>query len=1133
MRLASWLLPLMAVCLVLGGRAQTPTGAIEGTITDPTGAVVPNAKISITEEATGRVISLASNQLGFYSARNLLPGVYHVKIEAAGFAVKEIRNLSVSSGAVVNGSASLEVGRTGEVIQVTAESVMVDTARQTVDSVISGREIRDLPLFSRNFLDLAGIAPGVTIRDGGSIDPTKEFAYRTVGIAGRSGTATRVQVDGIDVTDETVGTTVANFSQDAVHEFQLTMSSLDVSTSLTSSGAINIISRSGSNVVHGNAFWDYYNQDMGARLDYQPQSVPFHRKRAGVSAGGPFVRDKLFWFVNWERHYQAEERLNKAPLFPQLNIAQDFPVGIRYASGRLDWNITDTIRFFYRYNHDWNLATGGSAVSPFQTVNWTSTDAVGLNLSTVRTTHAFRFGHVNFNNRIESQELKYKFIRTPNGIPVYLSVGQYAAGPNSLAPQATYQDNFQTSYEGSYTVSRHVLRYGFDVRYIALGGFANFSGPLSISGTYDDATVAELRRRGANVQDPLEYPFESMTLGPANGFFWLRPGHGLPHGDHHNTRYAWFVNDSIKVNRQFTLNLGVRWLYDTGYFPNDRNVVRDPIVDRWIPGASKFSVMPKNLFSPSVGFAWNPRADGKTVIRAGFYRGYEMNIANNTMFDEYAFLPPGIGPDFYDYTYITGPDGTPINVDGKHPDGDYSDLLGKPIKDVLGIAGELQAALNTAYATYKFDPKKGQSAFRILRGLTYGGIFPGDQYKIPYGLQFNVGIQRELKPGTVLSADFVFNHGIGLPNLVVDYERRRDADTLNVAAARAQRDRVLGGRTVDEWIAANPTRNISAFGMISDTIFQGLYPDISRARFVTGGFSKYKALYLQLRGNDRSLWKFRDSSYLLSYALGRNEAVAGSNRVEFLTGPWDNRNWNRKETFGPTGLDYTHILRAYWMVTTPGGFRLNSLWTFRTAPPITLAVPNLGGAISGVNGFFGTDLNGDGGVGTTPRADILPGLNLGQFGRSVKTFRELNRVIQQFNQTYAGQLTPHGQALVKAGLFTEAQLKRLGAVIPTIPLIPETNPYPFRNLLTTDLRFDRPIKLARIREGMQATPFVDFINLFNHAPHGTYGGLARTFGNLNYDYAAGAPGLQAPDLFYRVGRINATRRVQIGLRVDF
>ena len=183
-------------------------------------------------------------------------------------------------------------------------------------------------------------------------------------------------------------------------------------------------------------------------------------------------------------------------------------------------------------------------------------------------------------------------------------------------------------------------------------------------------------------------------------------------------------------------------------------------------------------------------------------------------------------------------------------------------------------------------------------------------------------------------------------------------------------------------------------------------------------------------------------------------------------------------------------------------------------------------------GFFGTDLNGDGGTGTTPRGDILPGIDAGQFGRAVKNFSDLNAIIQAFNSAYAGQLTEHGKALVAAGLFTEAQLKKLGAVVPAIPLVPANNPNPWHNYFTTDLRVDRPINL-KVTEAAQFVPFVDFFNLFNHAPVGTYGGLTGRYGALNYDYANAPVGARAADLDITRGRIASGRRLQFGFRFNF
>jgi hypothetical protein len=1114
---------LMGLCLW----GQTPTGAIEGTVTDPTGAVVPNANVTITETATARVMPMTTDGAGRFVLRNLLPGLYDVKVEAAGFAVQEIHGLTVDTGAVANANVALEVGRTGEVVEISAQAVQVDTTRQVVDSVITEKEFKDTPLFSRNFLDLASLAPGVFTRDGGAIDPTKTVAYRTVGVDGRSGTATRVQVDGVDVTDETVGTTVANFSQEAISEFQLTRSSLDPSTSLTSSGAVNIIGKSGTNAIHGAWFWDYYNQDMGARLNFDStEAAPFHRQRTGGSFGGPFVKDKVFWFVNWERHYQTEESINRNPLFPQLNVDQPFPVGLRFFDSRVDWNVKPSIRIFAKFHQDWNLSTGGSAVSPFQNVDWTPVVTVGLDVNKARMTHSYRFGYVKFHNRIQSQELKYQFLRTPNGIPYYLAVGSFGAGPNSLAPQATYQTNYQNSYEGSYFTGKHTFRYGFDIRRVILGGFANFAGPTQVTGTYNADIVAQLQAAGKDIQDPTVYPLEYFSMGPANGFFTLAPAHNLPHGGHFITRPSWFVQDSMKLLRNLTINLGLRWQYDTGYF-SSKDVPREPLMEMWGKGFSTYPVVPKDLFSPSFGFAWDPRANGKTVIRGGFYKGYEMNIQNNTMFDEFAMLPNGLGPDLYEIYGVRQPDGTPINIDGNHPTGDYSDLIGLPINQVIGTIGQLQAALSNAYSNYKFDPHKGQSAFVSSGGFYYGSVIPGNQYKIPYALQFNLGVQRELKPGTVISVDYLYNHAVGLPFTRVDYQRRRDATTLNVAAAKAKIDSVLGGLTVDQWIAANPGKTIGSFGLINDSVFGGVVQGIgmTRARFTEGGFTKFRAVQVSLRGTQRSLWKVRDAGYNVSYSLGRNEDTGTVSRVEFIATSDCNRDYNSKACFGPNNLDFTHMLSVAGYLTVPGGFRLNSFWTFRTAAAQNLYIPNF--AYGSPNYVYEFDLNGDN------FQDRLPGVGAGQFGRAVKSFADLNKIIQQFNQTSAGQLAGHAQALAAAGLFTEAQLKALGAVIPSIPLVPTGNPNPWHNLFTTDLRFDRPVNLGRFREGMTFTPYVDFYNLFNHAPAGIYGGLGATFGSLNYNYATAGPGNGPSDLDISRGRIVPTRKVMIGLRFQF
>src|SRR5690348_1971165 len=346
----------LAVTVVPVARAQSPTGGISGTITDASGAVIPGAQVTITEVSTGRTIKATSNSAGLFVVDALLPSVYNVAVEAKGFAPAAVNNLTVSAGQVLNESVRLKVGTQAEKVEVSASAVQVDTIRQTVDDVVHTNTINAMPLEQRNFLDTAALLPGVNVRDGGTIDPTKSNAYRTVGVDGRSGTSTRIQVDGIDITDETVGTTTSNIPQDAVSEFQLTRSSLDMSTSLTSSGAVSILGKTGTNDLHGDGFYQYRNQSMGARQGFDcsastdcPQgyakAFPFHRGQAGGSLGGPLVKDKIFLTGSYEHDAQATESVvNPSGLtsldYPQFaGKAAELQSPINLLTSRLDWNL--------------------------------------------------------------------------------------------------------------------------------------------------------------------------------------------------------------------------------------------------------------------------------------------------------------------------------------------------------------------------------------------------------------------------------------------------------------------------------------------------------------------------------------------------------------------------------------------------------------------------------------------------------------------------------------------------------------------------------------------------------------------------------------------------------------------------
>src|SRR6476646_1333456 len=238
----------------------------------------------------------------------------------------------------------MTLGQSTEVIEVTGSAVAINTEQATVQGVLSTQQIENLPINGRNFLDLAQLSPGVQIQDGGNFDPTKN-GFTGISVQGRSGRSTRIEVDGVDISDETVGTSTINISEDSIQEFQVAQSTLDPATSLTSTGGVNVITRSGSNSLHGSAFYLFRNDATAARIGQV--KAPFERDQVGFRVGGPFVKDRLFWFLNYE-HTLQHGTVFTAPPAPFTNFTNAFPNPFHEteATARADWNITPSWRAF-------------------------------------------------------------------------------------------------------------------------------------------------------------------------------------------------------------------------------------------------------------------------------------------------------------------------------------------------------------------------------------------------------------------------------------------------------------------------------------------------------------------------------------------------------------------------------------------------------------------------------------------------------------------------------------------------------------------------------------------------------------------------------------------------------------------
>ena len=552
--------PLAVVCVAAHGQAVSVNGgAIQGTITDASGAAVSGATITIKSLGQGSTRELTTDKSGFYSVGPLNPGEYTVTVAAAGFQQLQVTT-RILTGTATPGSFKLQVGQSSETIEVTAGDVQVNTDQAGVSDVITREQIQALPVNGRNFLDLAQIEPGVQLQNGNTFDPTKS-GYTGIAVNGTSGRTTRILLDGQDITDETVGTTIFNVSQGAIGEFQLNRSTQDAAGEVTSQGAVNVSTRSGTNSIHGEAF--YIFQDQRA-LDANPNSIAnpttgqhvapyFQRNQYGGSVGFPILKDKLFGFANAERIQQSSASpsnlgtvfttVGNNPVGSTTTLAAQHPTVITpyhqtYSTARLDYAGPFGGRYFARgnYNVDATTTAGGTTrFAAYPNRDNTYGVAFGADFAKGRFTHSFRGSYEKFHNLITdgSATSGYNPLVTANG-PVAVSYsGQIYFGPNSNAPQGTFQSDKQLRYDGGYTVGTHNIRFGGSLNRVQGGGFAAFYGiaprlnPTAsnlLSGTVTATNPLGLGCSGvvgaaACPGDPINgYNTSSATVATGNGF---------------------------------------------------------------------------------------------------------------------------------------------------------------------------------------------------------------------------------------------------------------------------------------------------------------------------------------------------------------------------------------------------------------------------------------------------------------------------------------------------------------------------------------------------------------------------------------------------------------------------------------
>ncbi|HVO59438.1 MAG TPA: carboxypeptidase regulatory-like domain-containing protein [Terriglobales bacterium] len=1131
--------------------AQTASGSIIGTVTDSTGAVVAGASVNVRSLSTGLTQTRTTTQSGTYSIVALEPGDYTVSVTSSGFQGAQA-NVHVLVGQTINGDFQLRPQGTTSEVEVQADVNQVNTIQATVQDATTSKEIDVLPLNGRNFLDLAQLSPGVQIQDGGNFDPTKN-GFTGISVQGRSGRSTRIEVDGVDISDETVGTSTLNISEDSIQEFQVAQSTLDPATSLTSTGAVNVITRSGSNALHGSAFYLFRNDATAAKVG--AVKAPFERDQVGVRVGGPVVKNKLFWFLNYE-HTLQHGTVFTAPPAPFSSFGAVFPNPFHEteATARADWNISRSWQAFYSFHHDqFNVVTGygGNVFQPYGNRNLTDVHTAGVDGTAGNFTHSFRFGYLTFRNYIGDARSQIPGLPQPfpGGQQAAIAIGSdprclfgvdiLCLGPSWLAPQTTLQRNYQTRYDGSHLIGSHTLRYGADFIQTPQFTFGSFSGLgpfLNSNGNPSEIAAAETGPFSGGASNPLNYPLELLEVGNGLGYFSEKAALGFPHGGFHIHRTDFYFADFWKIKPNLSATLSLRYNRLGGRADSDLPPIS--ALNALQPGLGNRVKQPNLDFAPQVGFAWDPFKKGKTSIRAGAGLFYDDVLLTVTLFDRTLRIPAGLGNSFLTSTGGVLP-GTDVDI---------TPLIGKPIGSVVDQAVAAQDAFMAAQgaATQNFNPNGTPGIIDPNAFLfnSFGGLLDPN-YKTPYSTQVNVGVQQQLTRTLFLSVDYI--HNTNVHNILVhDANIVGAVSTFNSGAAQAAMattegqfgcssiDCAIGnGATINDFAAnglGSPASGLAQQFVVPNSgwAFPGRNANFGQMGIIsTVGRSSYNALQIRARQNiERPVPGLRALNWDVSYNLSRFNAMSPDQDAS-LVNVADNVDLNRY--YGPTNLDRTHMVTLSGTVQVRGGLQLSWLSRIYSALPATLTVPV---TCSCPAEIFLTDLTGDGSGG-----DVLPGTNLGSFGHGVSP-DNLNRVISGFNSNNAGKLTPAGQSLVNAGLFTPTQLQKLGAVVPSIAAAP-AGQVGLDSFVADDVRVSWPFHVGRW-ERLSITPSVDVFNLFNVAnfdpPNGLNtatlrGALSGTAGSLNGTTAAERTNRYG--LGSGVFSQGIARALQFGLRVEF
>ena len=1042
----------MAVLLILSSLAyaqESSTGNVSGTVTGPRGASVSGADLSITNKITGQSAKTTTSPAGTYAVRDLPPGQYVLHVEAKGFQPAELL-IRIQASATATGDVKL-----ARVVAPAAK--LVDTETPEVRGAVKSDQMEQLPT-DREFLDLTRLEPGVQLLDGQILAASKA-GLTASSVVGRNGRTTRMQVDGLDITDEAIGATTMNIPVSSIQELGVEQSLLPLSSGLASAGAVNIITKSATNDLHGQLFGNFRNKSAGGAAMPGGGDNSYSRQFFGGNVGGAWKKDKLFYFLSGEYFRQELDApaVFNAP-FDVLDGSYHAPFHETEVSGRLDYKLSDRSRVFYRFNYDNGSDTnafGGSNFQALKSGDKTYGNAGGFDFTRGAYLHSLRFAYDRYTNRIVDAVGGSSIFDPAPGLSLNFAGGSgFASGPNPEAPQQTKQDNKEARYDGSRTLGKHTFRFGTALNQINNLITADLFGLAPQVGSDTNAASVVFAAAGpfaGGAANPLNYPVDSITMGNGFSCFSEKSGFGSSCGGFSDTRIQAYIGDTWKALPNLAVTIGVQYVRDTGRSDSDLPAVPCSAVSTFYgaqtpcTGSSDLLAhfggnsqlggrvrQPDINFAPQFGLAWDPGKAGRTVIRAGIGMYYDNNVFRNLLGDRAARLASGqLNAQANDPCASHGVVIFPGNVATT-----AAGLCGQPIGSVVTQVANLQTAFQTANAALTSSSPNPSFLGQSLN-TQEGVLAPG--YQTPRSLQMNIGLQKQLWAETLFTFDYVRNVGT---HYLIGYDTNHVGDSthLNTPAGLNAINNTLaanalsagcapatsaGGSSqtaVNCYLASVPGASIvdfashgldsggqylagapaSLFGLTPNTgaAFAGINPLVGRnTMFFPAGRSLYSGLQLSLRTHlTNPVRGVAGGSLQFSYTHSsfRSNLAGGLGDQDLLPLAAD---FNHPLAFfGSASQDRNDQFAAGSVLDLPKGLRLGLIANVASPLPQSMFLPARGGVPGEI---FRTDVTGDGSfggqsqTGASAYGDILPGTNIGAFGRAV-TLKNLSTIIGNY-----------------------------------------------------------------------------------------------------------------------------------------